>query len=52
MRGVFTASYLAGLERALGRRVVDVVDLVVGTSTGGIIALGLALPQRRSRSTT
>jgi patatin-like phospholipase/acyl hydrolase len=42
MRGVFTASYLAGLERALGRRVVDVVDLVVGTSTGGIIALGLA----------
>jgi predicted acylesterase/phospholipase RssA len=42
MRGVFTASYLAALERSLGQRVIDIVDLVVGTSTGGIIALGLA----------
>lgn len=32
---------LAGLEADTGRPVVDHFDLVVGTSTGGIIALGL-----------
>lgn len=42
MRGIFTAAYLAELERALGRPLMDIVDLVVGTSTGGIIGLGLA----------
>jgi patatin-like phospholipase/acyl hydrolase len=41
IRGIFTASLLAGLEDDLGRPVVDHFDLVVGTSTGGIIALGL-----------
>jgi patatin-like phospholipase/acyl hydrolase len=30
MRGVFTASYLADVERALGQRMIDIVDLVVG----------------------
>jgi patatin-like phospholipase/acyl hydrolase len=42
MRGIFTASYLTEVERVLGKRMIDVVDLVVGTSTGGIIGLGLA----------
>jgi uncharacterized protein len=42
MRGIFTAAYLAGLEGALRHPLIDIVDLVVGTSTGGIIALGLA----------
>lgn len=42
MRGIFTASYLTALERGLQTRMIDVVDLVVGTSTGGIIGLGLA----------
>lgn len=43
IRGLYTASLLAALEKGLGSRVVDHFDLIAGTSTGGIIALGLAL---------
>src|SRR5260370_7451650 len=39
--GIFTAALLAGLEQDLGHPVLSHFDLVVGTSTGGIIALGL-----------
>ena len=44
IKGIFTAAILAGLERQYlaGSSVADYFDLVVGTSTGGIIALGLA----------
>jgi patatin-like phospholipase/acyl hydrolase len=42
MRGIFTASAIGALERDLNVRLVDHVDLIVGTSTGGIIGLGLA----------
>lgn len=41
VRGIFAAALLAGLEEDLGRPVVEMFDLVVGTSTGGVIALGL-----------
>ncbi len=41
VRGIFTAAVLAALEDDLERPVLDHFDLVVGTSTGGIIALGL-----------
>jgi predicted acylesterase/phospholipase RssA len=41
VRGIFVAALLAGLEMDLGCSVVEHFDLVVGTSTGGIIALGL-----------
>ena len=41
IRGIFTAAVLAGLEEDLGHAILDHFDLVVGTSTGGIIALGL-----------
>jgi patatin-like phospholipase/acyl hydrolase len=41
IRGIFAAALLAGLEEDLGRPIVEMFDLVVGTSTGGIIALGL-----------
>jgi patatin-like phospholipase/acyl hydrolase len=43
MKGVFSAAFLAALEQDLGCRVVDHFDLIAGTSTGGIIALGLGL---------
>lgn len=43
MRGMFSAAVLARLEEDLGVRVVDHFDLIAGTSTGGIIALGLGL---------
>ena len=43
MRGLFPASLLAGLEERYlnGQSVADYFDLIVGTSTGGIVALGL-----------
>ena len=41
--GSFAASVLATFERATGRRIVEHFDLITGTSTGGIIAIGLAM---------
>lgn len=43
IRGVFPAAVLAGLERAYagGNPVASYFDLVAGTSTGGILAIGL-----------
>lgn len=43
IKGVFPASFLASLEETLGDKVANYFDLIVGTSTGGIIALGLGL---------
>ena len=41
LKGLFAAAVLAELERDLSVTVADSFDLVVGTSTGGLIALGL-----------
>ncbi|MDE0272539.1 MAG: CBASS cGAMP-activated phospholipase [Gammaproteobacteria bacterium] len=43
LKGVMPASFLAEIEGSTGLRIVDHFDLVVGTSTGGIIALGIGL---------
>ena len=43
IKGVFPAAFLATLEDAIGDHVANYFDLIVGTSTGGIIALGLGL---------
>ena len=43
LKGAMPAAFLAQLEETTGERVVDHFDLVVGTSTGGIIALGIGL---------
>ena len=43
IKGAFSASFLAGIEAATGKRIVDYFDLITGTSTGGLIALGLGL---------
>ena len=42
MRGVFTAAFIAGIEEVLGAPIAGHLDLIAGTSTGGLIALGLA----------
>jgi patatin-like phospholipase/acyl hydrolase len=42
LRGIFTAAVLSEAERVYGTELLNNVDLIVGTSTGGIIALGLA----------
>ena len=49
IRGIFTASYLATVEDLLPGRICDYFDLIVGTSTGGIIGLAIAfgIPARR-----
>src|SRR6266404_5107810 len=43
LKGLFQTSFLAGWEEAKGRRVTEYFDLITGTSTGGIIALGLGM---------
>lgn len=43
IKGVFPAAFLADVEDAIGEPIVDYFDLIVGTSTGGIIALGLGM---------
>ncbi len=40
-RGIYSAAVLAAVEEDLGRPILDYFDLVAGTSTGGLIALGL-----------
>ena len=43
IKGVFPASFLASLEDRLGESISSYFDLIAGTSTGGIIAIGLGL---------
>lgn len=43
IRGIIPASVLAELERRAGKPVAELFDLIAGTSTGGILALGLTL---------
>ncbi len=43
IKGIVPAAFLAQLEEALGESVTNYFDLVAGTSTGGIIALGLGM---------
>jgi len=46
IKGIFTAALLAKLEEDLQTEISNHFDLIVGTSTGGIIALGLGLGMR------
>jgi len=41
IRGLIPARVLAEIERRTGRRMAEMVDLVAGTSTGGLLACGL-----------
>lgn len=43
IKGVIPAAFLSTIESTTGKRIVDHFDLIAGTSTGGIIALGLGL---------
>ncbi|MDQ6745575.1 MAG: patatin-like phospholipase family protein [Actinomycetota bacterium] len=44
IRGIIPALVLADLEERTGRGVAECFDLIAGTSTGGIIALALTVP--------
>ena len=54
IKGVLEAAFLDAVETATGKRIADHFDLVAGTSTGGIIALGLVsvYPRATSSSST
>lgn len=41
LKGIYSAAILAALEKDLQHSVLDHFDLITGTSTGGLIALGL-----------
>ena len=43
IKGVCPASFLATVDNSIEGNIADYFDLIVGTSTGGIIALGLGL---------
>jgi patatin-like phospholipase/acyl hydrolase len=45
IRGLIPALVIAEIERRTGRPLATMVDVIAGTSTGGIIACGLAKPQ-------
>ncbi len=44
IRGIIPAMILAEIEDQTGRSIAEMFDLIAGTSTGGILALGLAMP--------
>ena len=44
IRGIIPAMVLAEIERRTGKTTSELFDLVAGTSTGGILALGLTKP--------
>jgi hypothetical protein len=46
VRGMIPAVVIAALERAAGKPVAELFDIVAGTSTGGIIATGLTHPTK------
>lgn len=46
IRGIIPAVVLEEIERITGKAVSSLFDLIAGTSTGGILALGLAKPDR------
>lgn len=43
IKGLFSAAVLAAIEEDLGINITDHFDLIAGTSTGGIIAVGIGL---------
>ena len=43
IRGAFVTAFLDRIEQKLGKPIAESFDLIAGTSTGGIIAAGLAM---------
>ena len=49
IRGILPATWLMALEEHTGKPVSELFDVVVGTSTGGILALGLTSPAENGK---
>jgi uncharacterized protein len=50
IRGIIPALVLAEIESRTGRPIHQLFNLIAGTSTGGILALGLVKPGKRGRA--
>jgi patatin-like phospholipase/acyl hydrolase len=50
IRGIIPATVLADLETRAGRAAAELFDLIAGTSTGGILAAGLTVPDHERRA--
>lgn len=48
VRGIIPAMVLAEIEAQTGKPISELFDLVVGASTGGILALGLVAPEKQA----
>lgn len=44
IRGIIPGVVLAEIEQTTGKPIAELFDLIAGTSTGGILALGLTMP--------
>ncbi len=44
IRGIIPAVLLRTIEQRTGKRICELFDLIAGTSTGGILAIGLSIP--------
>lgn len=49
IRGLIPAMVLADLERRTNRPIIDLFDMIVGTSTGGLLGLALSTPGENGR---
>ena len=47
IRGIIPAMIIAEIERRTGCRTAELFDLIAGTSTGGVLALGLTVPHEK-----
>lgn len=50
IRGIIPAMLLAEIEKRTGKQIFEMFDLIAGTSTGGLLALALTLPDRDNPS--
>ncbi|MEL6539403.1 MAG: CBASS cGAMP-activated phospholipase [Bacteroidota bacterium] len=50
VRGIIPARILQEIETRTGRRIHELFDLIVGNSTGGILALGLVTPDEKRQA--
>ncbi len=49
IRGIIPAAFLVAFEKRTGKPICELFDLIAGTSTGGILAAALTLPNSRGK---
>ena len=50
IRGIIPATFLAEFEKRTGQPICALFDIIAGTSTGGILAATLTLPNRQEQA--